>query len=287
MCSPLLVHLNAYEGASPWNIMSNHYPQAMSVELCTSSEYQASNRHPTRYWDRWKMIIEDTVVHLAEQCAKDDAEVHITGVSPLSLYMYLGMRLNRIPIRLWHIKTMPLGNSLIGKDTTPDIYHVSTGERSEELLQDKLLEICEHDDSKLPQQKGDRNRPGQIAILVTLNRDHELSKRDLESMASELKEKHRDNSSIVSAFVICPRTEGRIDMDVSNFGQIRQEVYELFQQCLRRVSKDDRIGLNLVCTGPTPLSFYLGTLIHPHIHGDVWCMEYQNGKYVAALHCNV
>ena len=267
--------------------MSKHHPQAMFVELCESSEYRASNRHPTRYWDRWKMIIDDTVVHLAEQCAQDDAEVHITGVSPLSLYMYLGMRLNRIPIRLWHIKTMPLGNSLIGKDTTPDIYHVSTGERSEELLQDKLLEICEHDDSKLPQQKGDRNRRGQIAILVTLNRDHELSKRDLESMASELKEKHRDNSSIVSAFVICPRTERRIDMDVSNFGQIQQEVYELFLQCLGRVSKDDRIGLNLVCTGPTPLSFYLGTLIHPHMNGDVWCMEYQNGKYVAALHCNV
>ena len=256
--------------------MTQRSPYGMYIELCKSSEYQSNNRSDPRYWDIWKVFIDEKIVEQANICAKYKVDIQVAGQAPLSLYTYLGVRLNRIPTCLWHLKTQTLGQT---HATEPDVYRVDSVDHTETIDED-MLAIS---DVEIKTKSTQLRSSGRVVIFVTLNRDHYLSQKDLESIQEELEYKETCPGHLIKAFIIHPKTEGRLDMDVTNFLDIQRNVSHLFQQCIRNVPKDEREGLALICTGPTPLAFFLGTLIHPHMHGDVWCLEYQNRKYVAAL----
>jgi hypothetical protein len=268
--SPLLIHLNAYKGASPWMEMTQNSPQGMYIELCKTSEHQSDNRSGSRYWDIWKAFIDEKIIEQANICAKHNVDVQIAGQAPLSLYTYLGMRLNRIPSCLWHYKTQALGQC---PATKPDVYKVNSAGDAE-ALHENMFEVS---DIEIVGNSTQPKSSGQMVIFVSLDRDHYLSQKDIESI------KETCAGHLLKVFVIHPKTEGRLEMNTTNFLDIQRNISHLFQQCIRNVPKDEWKGLVLICTGPTPLAFFLGTLAHPHVHGDIWCPEYQNRKYVAAF----
>ena len=256
--------------------MTQDSPHGMYIELCKTAEHQSNNRSHLRHWGVWKAFIDEKLVEQANICANYKVEVQVAGQAPLSLYTYLGMRFNRIPTCLWQIKTHALGWS---PATKPATYRVNS-DGDAEAIHEEMLEVS---DVEIKAESTQPSRTGRIVMFVTLNRDHCLSLKDLESIKKELEDKEACTVHLIKAFAIHPKTEGRLDMDVTNFLGIQRNIFCLFQQCVRKVPKDECEGFALICTGPTPLAFFLGTLIHPHMHGDIWCLEYQNKKYVAAL----
>lgn len=250
----IAVHLNVYKTEN-----SHSLTERPCIKLCEVPLYEIDGGDITcQRWLEWKSDIDSIIVKPVLD--KLRASVDITGHAPPSLYCYLGSCLNRVQAVVWDE-----GIPYTPKSTT---------------TQKELLEIrrISHDGKPC-----NSEQPGVVAIIVTLDGDCRLSTADVHHVAKSIKKTQESFNGITKAFMICPQKGERVTLASAGIDTILTQISLLFKQCIREVDKDTYTGLAVGCFAPGPVAFFTGTLIHPHIHGNTWYIDYNNKNYTAVF----
>ena len=268
--------MNAYFGDSPWQYLCQKYEFGRKVELCPDGNYQVRNRGnpPKRHWEEWKKRIDEDVVEFADKNdSSDEIKVHVTGLSPLSLYAYLGYQLNRKKCSVWHCY------SSLGQDRAkaPDRYdfNVSPSQGDREITETPN-QFCMTSEEF----QDLRGKEGLHLIFVSLNAAYSIGKAHRDNLNSLLETGGQFVASVTTVRPKMTSDEGPTQLDVT-----AKNVYTIQDEIKSKVCKwmKDKRGLLVAAACPTPLAFYIGTLPNQHIHGPVRFLELVDGQYQIAF----
>ena len=283
-----LIRIDFYSGQSySSDVVFDCYFSSLNKKIEERGVYETSNSLQVQFassdrpWDKWSEEIKKIAELINGYLSRNDVEVILSGKSPLSMFLYLGLLVNR---------SLLIANEFNGKWSIFDTNSPHNNNKQENYLQLEHFHFNNNNnnnDNSNNDSKVVKIGNKKFAVLfVTLNSLYKLSEENINEITQKIAERkeielnnnnniNNNNNNNVNYYRLSPVDQNAKPLSLPSvtenstvIGDYREEIRKAYENILTD-NYQNIDGMIVIGTGPQPISYMLGMLYKANLFGEL------------------